>query len=852
MSARTLPAAKSVEHPGRAHPDALGVLIGYPSSELRKVHDVATGETTPARSPFRFRDIAETKPLADPDALAGVLSTVAAKPHAALIRGAPITDVPRPCRRLLRPRGADPASVEDVPRSWLALDIDKAPAPRGLDFMRDPEATAAYLVDGYLPAPFLATSCVIQATGSAGIKPGVSCRLWFRLSRPITCGEAKRWLKPHTGVIDEAILQAVGIHYTATPRFIGRDDPMAWRVHVHESVFDEASVPAADEIAETAAEPRCGAAQRARWQSPAYPVAHGRDRPAGRLRGARGRAQPHPAPLGVSLRRGRRRRRARCRLRRGRARRRGDGERARRGGGTGDGPQRSRHGGRQHPRALRADRGDGVMTDSDNVVEMRGDAEARLQREEQRRLDEALGWMNERYAVVTDVGGKFFAAELGEGAGERIRLLTKAAFLERHPDQRFPIGKKDVRLTEAWWSWPQRRTLDRMEFWPGEKAPAHILNSWRGWAVEPDTGSPEELRERCGRWLRFVFDVIADGNPEHFRYILAWVADLFQNPAKRPGVALMLRGEQGTGKSFFAKLIRSLVAPHGWHAKRKEHVVGRFAEADHEQTLLLHCEEAFFARDPAIVGPLKSLITDETMTVERKGCGAYQARNYVRMIITTNEEVAVPAATDDRRFAVFDVPGTRQGDSDYFAALEVAWWGGEAAAFLGWVLQTDLPRKVNLRKIPDTAARREQKQGSAEPHVLWIQECLAERQIVGRVFQAGDTGAAEAPKGDIADVDEGEGEGDAASGWPSGKVAVRELFDAYCRWAKEERERGARLRELKDRKQFGKAIRPFFGKPGRVRIPRACDPVRGWSDFPAYEQVREAFERVTGLDVDEA
>ena len=46
-------------------------------------------------------------------------------------------------------------------------------------------------------------------------------------------------------------------------------------------------------------------------------------------------------------------------------------------------------------------------------------------------------------------------------------------------------------------------------------------------------------------------------NREYFRYLLAWTADMMQAPDEKKGVALVLRGEKGVGKSTFSDVIRS-------------------------------------------------------------------------------------------------------------------------------------------------------------------------------------------------------------------------------------------------------------------------------------------------------
>ena len=93
-----------------------------------------------------------------------------------------------------------------------------------------------------LPDPFQEASCWWQATSGAGIKPGIRCRLWFKLSRDIADGEAKGWLAGYP--VDSSIFCAVTPHYTAAPILgPGVADPVARRHGSRQGLVDTVEVP---------------------------------------------------------------------------------------------------------------------------------------------------------------------------------------------------------------------------------------------------------------------------------------------------------------------------------------------------------------------------------------------------------------------------------------------------------------------------------------------------------------------------------------------------------------------------------------------------------------------------------
>ena len=196
---------------GRDEAGALAVLSGY--------EDAAT---------FRVAE----RFVPDLDALACLLEDLGPQPRRCIIRGAPLPGIDRQrCRRRLFPRaeanGEAPATFGSAARRSLALDFDGVAHPR-FDWLADPERTARYLLR-LLPWHFHGAGAVLQATGSAGIKPGIRARLWCLLDRPVSDAEAKRWLAE--APVDRSLFNPIQAHYTAAPVFVhGITDPLPWRI----------------------------------------------------------------------------------------------------------------------------------------------------------------------------------------------------------------------------------------------------------------------------------------------------------------------------------------------------------------------------------------------------------------------------------------------------------------------------------------------------------------------------------------------------------------------------------------------------------------------------------------------
>ena len=142
-------------------------------------------------------------------------------------------------------------TYEASPRRWIALDVDGVPEPPCLTFAAEPEEGVEHVL-GLVPEPFADASCWWQATASAGIKPGIRCRLWFWLSRPVSDAEAKGWLA--RAPVDRSLFSPVMPHYTAPPILeTGTPDPVARRSGIRRGLTDVVEVPAELPAVETIA-----------------------------------------------------------------------------------------------------------------------------------------------------------------------------------------------------------------------------------------------------------------------------------------------------------------------------------------------------------------------------------------------------------------------------------------------------------------------------------------------------------------------------------------------------------------------------------------------------------------------
>lgn len=350
-------------------------------------------------------------------------------------------------------------------------------------------------------------------------------------------------------------------------------------------------------------------------------------------------------------------------------------------------------------------------------------AEPNVELDKKAMLIAAIEELNENHAVVMR-GGK--TAVLREHYDPRFEryveiYFSKKDFTEQYirpialvgddddnaeGDSKKKKGNKSKQQGELWFSSPSRRQFNGVYFTPGKTLPKTDLNLWRGFTVEAkdDPSGWSRLKEH-------ILDNIANGDQTGYAYILNWMAFAVQRLDEPLGVALVLIGLKGSGKSMLVQLFGYLFGQHTFITSRMEDAVGRFNDRL-ETTLLLGLEEAVAPQNKAADGTLKDLITRPTLRLEGKFFSVWDAPNHLRIIVTSNNERVVRADASERRYAVFEVTNPHQYDPRarraYFGRIVEQMETGGYEAMLGELLSLDIAT-FNREIIPETEALRRQK-----------------------------------------------------------------------------------------------------------------------------------------------
>jgi phage/plasmid-associated DNA primase len=246
-----------------------------------------------------------------------------------------------------------------------------------------------------------------------------------------------------------------------------------------------------------------------------------------------------------------------------------------------------------------------------------------------------------------------------------------------------------------------------------------------------------------------------------------------------------------------------------------EQLTGRF-NGHLVNMLLVHANEATWGGNKQAEGALKAIVTDSELPAEFKGKDIFKVRNYKRVIVSSNEEWAVPRGMDDRRFLVLEISPKHKEDTGYFGALHAEMDQGGLEALMYDLVHEDL-NGFNLRRLPATKAGLDMKLKSADSVTRWLFDFLA-RGYTAETFRfAGHT--------DDYDI----------AGF---SVVKAELFDHYLHYCRESEQRG----RVEAHETFFRKLRKILTL-GDTRKTKSDGGRERHAVFPALDEARKQFER---------
>jgi hypothetical protein len=191
-------------------------------------------------------------------------------------------------------------------------------------------------------------------------------------------------------------------------------------------------------------------------------------------------------------------------------------------------------------------------------------------------------------------------------------------------------------------------------------------------------------------------------------YFEKWIAQRLQTPAAANTVAVLLRGNQGTGKNYWSdKIMKSLVGETNYKAISLSDTKG-FTASLYNSTLV-HIEEINDTKAKT-TQRLKPLITQEEMWVEEKFQPKRKAQKYFGLVLSSNFPDPVKIEQHDRRYFVAHFSEHQQSEKEtkqFFVKL-THWCNSENGyqEMFNWLHSVDIS-EIDFRQTPMTTEKDE-------------------------------------------------------------------------------------------------------------------------------------------------
>lgn len=189
------------------------------------------------------------------------------------------------------------------------------------------------------------------------------------------------------------------------------------------------------------------------------------------------------------------------------------------------------------------------------------------------------------------------------------------------------------------------------------------FNLWNGWGIAPLPG------DKHHRFLDLLREGFCAGNTAYYEYVLNWLAHLLQKPVERPKTAIAIVSGQGAGKGTLIEVLTAMIGEKNCSGDISNKDLGGNFNSKIANRLLINLNEATFSGNHEQVEFMKKLITDPTFRVEYKGLEAFDAPNFSRLIVTTNNANWGRLAIDDRRYLILEPKAGYPEDREFFTAL---------------------------------------------------------------------------------------------------------------------------------------------------------------------------------------
>lgn len=268
--------------------------------------------------------------------------------------------------------------------------------------------------------------------------------------------------------------------------------------------------------------------------------------------------------------------------------------------------------------------------------------------------------MNDQYVYIPSLERAVRKGTTNLMSVGALRNAVTKTFMDLTLEPNGSISVKRLAAAEKWMGWPLRQDAQQVTYVPGmdplELVPSSVdyagphdadYNTWTGWGCVPVAGDHTPFLK--------LIDQLFDGTPEEAKsWFLRWCAYPLQYPGKKLFTAAVIYGlGHGTGKSLIGYTLGQIYGKNFAEPSTSQ-LHGDFNEWAVGKQFVLG-DDITGSDKRADLDMLKKMITQKTITVNKKNQPTYVINDCINYFFTSNNPAAFFLEDKDRRFFITEV-----------------------------------------------------------------------------------------------------------------------------------------------------------------------------------------------------
>lgn len=280
---------------------------------------------------------------------------------------------------------------------------------------------------------------------------------------------------------------------------------------------------------------------------------------------------------------------------------------------------------------------------------------------------------------LTNASIKFpfkYVSKIKTSSGDLIdAFYSEADFSKLYRDTQVIQRGKETFIVR-WLNDPDKRRYETIEFKPykniqSETLPKYIFNLFVGFpSIELDTYEDPKW------FLDFLYYDIADECEGTYKYLLSYVAHIFQYPDVNPEIAIVGTGNTGTGKDTLVEIIECLMGKERCFVHRTADISEAFPKSDGgsfnevlKNKIVLQLNESDGYDALKVKELIKDQVTRKYNNIKEKYMPPMKQKNYLRVIFLSNQLSPVNVEYNDRRLFMFKTSDIHKGNTAYWKEM---------------------------------------------------------------------------------------------------------------------------------------------------------------------------------------